>query len=95
MQNCLRCNKPSDASVNANGVPFDGKYETVCLECADDIDYKAAEKDYHAGLDVFFTFFCHYPADDEKVQRQLRSRRGLKKMGEIDDRRKKKNTQSG
>lgn len=95
MQNCPRCNKSSNDSVVANDAPFDGNYETVCLECADDIDYKIAEKDYRAGLDVFFTFFCHYPADDEKVQRQLRSRRGLKKMGEIDDRRKKKSAQSG
>src|SRR5579859_8056334 len=90
MISCPRCNKTSDSHVASSGPLFEGKYETVCENCADDIDYEVARRDYSEGLSILFTHFCHYPPDDPKILRQQRASRGLKKMGEIEEKRKKR-----
>lgn len=90
METCPRCNKTTTCIVVSSGDPFEGQYSFVCDDCVDDIDYKAAQRDLGAGIDVLFTFLCHYPSDHPDMIRKQRASRAVKKMGEIDDKRKKK-----
>ena len=102
LTSCPRCNKESESKVIRAGSLFEGKYEIVCLDCADNIDIEAASAAIQeATPHLTFNVFGLLDPESERGKRQIRSQRAystiqnahraIERLSKAIEKRKKKN----